>query len=643
MNPTPPAVLLDHADDDGSDLLLFERPREIIQVGLGQKISEAFDRLEQARAAGFHLAGWFAYELGYLIQPRQRPLYEHNFRLGLPLLWFGVFDPPRKLARTSLRARGRVYAGPLSRQWSAKEYRSSFTRVQRYIRDGDIYQANLTFHSYFYFVGDPFALWLGLRDEAAVRHGAYIDMGKRQILSLSPELHFSVGADREMECRPMKGTAPRGYDPQSDEERRRALRASLKDRAENLMIVDLMRNDMGRIAEIGSVHVPELFRIETYPSLHTMISVVKAQLRRDVGIAELIKAIFPCGSVTGAPKIRAMQIIRAEESSPRGVYCGSIGHFAPDGSASFNVAIRTIMIEGGRGFLGIGGGVVQDSTAASEYAECLLKAKFFELNRKPLRLIETLRYSSGSFVDLERHLARLASSEREFCSLRFNGNTVRDTLEAAVKGRDGDLRVRLMLNESGRFTARAEPLAPPWDRGRPAPQPERTGRPRSQENLDCIVPDSGPASGSIRWSFAISPERVDSSDVLLRHKTDWRELFERESARVARDGIDEVVFLNERGELTEGSRTNLFIRRNDRLVTPPLASGLLNGILRSKLLESGECAEEILYPRDLETADAIFLGNALRGLIPAVMVGRDSIPDIHEIVLSFPRKREPSS
>ena len=585
MKFTPPFVLLDCPDADGCDLLLLEEPREIVQAMKPGEISGAFDRMEQARAAGCHLAGWFSYELGYLIQPHQRPLYEHNFQLGLPLLWFGVFDPPRKLARSALSGQGRAYAGPLSYEWNAKEYRSGFAQVQRYIRDGDIYQANLTFHSYFNFAGDPFALWLKLRDEAAVRHGAYIDMGERQILSLSPELHFSVGASGDMECRPMKGTAPRGDDPQSDEERRRALSASPKDRAENLMIVDLMRNDMGRIAETGSVSVPELFRVETYPSLHTMVSVVKAKLRRGVGIAELIKAIFPCGSVTGAPKIRAMQVIRAQESSPRGVYCGSIGHFAPDGSASFNVAIRTIMIEGGHGFLGLGGGVVQDSTAAAEYAECRLKARFFERNRKPLRLIETLRFS-GSFIDLDRHLARMWKSERVFFRHPSNENRAREALAAAVAGRDGDLRVRLTLNEKGKFAARAEPL---------------------QSNPAC-------------WKFTISSERVDSSDVLLRHKTDWRELYDQESARVARDGIDEVLFLNERGELTEGSRTNLFIRRNDRLLTPPLACGLLNGILREKLLESGECAEEILYPHDLDTAEEIFLGNSLRGLIPAVFM-----------------------
>ncbi len=580
----PPIIVLpDSADSDGSDMLLFEDPQYIVQAGDPHEISGAFDRLERARQEGLHLAGWFSYELGYLLEPRLKPLYPRDARDGQRLLWFGAFEPPRKLARASLRARGRAYAGPLRHGWSAEDYRLRFAHVRRYIGDGDIYQANLTFRSCFAFAGDPFALWLGLRDAAAVRHGGYIDTGACQILSLSPELHFSATASGRMECRPMKGTAPRGSDPHTDENRRRALGDSPKDRAENLMIVDLMRNDMGRIAETGSVRVPQLFRIETYPTLHTMVSVVEAQLRRNLHIVDIVKALFPCGSVTGTPKIRAMEIIRELESDPRGIYCGSIGYFAPDGSASFNVAIRTIRIENGAGVIGLGGGVVQDSDAQGEYAECLLKAQFFERHRKPLQLIETFRHS-GTSIDIGRHLARMANSARVF-SLPFGERAARKAIDDAVVGREGDLRVRLVLDEAGDFTTTAEPLLP------------------------------SPA----RWTVAISPERTDSSDLLLRHKTGWRDLYERESVRFARQGIDEVLFLNERGELTEGSRTSLFLRGNGRLATPPLCCGLLNGILRSKLLESGACVEEILTPRDLDRAEAVYLGNSLRGLIPGVM------------------------
>lgn len=549
------------------------------------EVPEAVEHLERALDSGFHLAGWFSYELGYLLESRLKPRWRLDRSDSPPLIWFGVFDPPRTLQRASIGLRGRAYAGPLRHGWSAEDYRVRFARVRRYIRDGDIYQANLSFRSYFAFAGDPLALWLGLRDATAVRHGAFIDTGECQILSLSPELHFSLTAAGEMECRPMKGTAARGNDPRTDDENRRALAASSKDRAENLMIVDLVRNDMGRIAETGSVRVPELFRLETYPSFHTLVSVVRAQLRNETRLADIVKALFPCGSITGAPKIRAMEIISELETEPRDVYCGSIGYFAPDGAASLNVAIRTITIKNGTGVLGLGGAVVQDSDPGAEYEECLLKAQFFERSRKPLILIETLRYSHG-FVDLDRHLSRMANSARAF-SLPFNEDAARDTLATAVGG-EPDLRVRLTLDETGNFAATAEPLLP------------------------------NPGS----WKFVISRECVDSSDPLLRHKTGWRQLYDRESARVKRDGLDEVIFRNERGELTEGSRTSLFIRRNGRLATPPLSSGLLNGVLRSKLLESGACAEELLHPRDLDDAPEIFLGSSLRGLIPALLVNQ---------------------
>ena len=232
-----------------------------------------------------------------------------------------------------------------------------------------------------------------LRARSAAAHGAFIDDGERQILSLSPELFFDLSPDGQLTAKPMKGTIARGADLQSDADARAALAASVKDRAENLMIVDLLRNDLGRIAEIGSVRVEDLFAVETYPTLHTMVSTVKARLKPGSDIAAIVRALFPCGSITGAPKIRAMEIIRELEASPRGVYCGAIGHFAPDGSARFNVAIRTLTIRGGAGELGIGGAVVQDSASGAEYDECLLKARYYEAARRPLELIETLRWS----------------------------------------------------------------------------------------------------------------------------------------------------------------------------------------------------------------------------------------------------------
>ena len=490
-----------------------------------------------------------------------------------------MFDKPEVVTADALVPRGRAYAGPLAHEWDEAAYAARFARVHDYIEAGDIYQANLSFRSRFAFAGDPLALYLKLRGRALAAHGAYIDDGRRQILSLSPEQFFEIDAKGRITARPMKGTAARGCDELADARAKAALAASPKDRAENLMIVDLVRNDVGRLALIGSVAVQDLFAVETYPTLHTMVSTVTAQMKPGTRVEQIVRALFPCGSVTGAPKIRAMEIIRELEASPRGLYCGAIGYFAPDGSAKFNVAIRTITIEGGQGTLGIGGAVVQDSTAASEYAECLLKARYFSGARESLGLIETLRYD-GAFVRLERHLKRMETSAQVF-GLPFDRAAAMAALNDAVRGRTETLRVRLALDEAGAFACTVAPLG----------------------------------TAAQRWSYAISPYPVLSGDVLLQHKTTWRDFYDAEQARLS--GCDAVVFVNERGEITEGSRANLFIRRDGKLFTPPLSCGLLNGVLRQELVETGQCMEAALTPDDLATADEVLLGNSLRGLIRA--------------------------
>ncbi|HWU26137.1 MAG TPA: aminodeoxychorismate synthase component I [Rhizomicrobium sp.] len=558
----------------------FRDPLRIVVAHQPSELAQALEDLEKARIEGRHLAGWLGYELGYALEPKLKPLFWQ--RPGLPLLWMGIFDAPENVARADLQPAGRAYAGPPEDDWKETDYAARFARVKDYIAAGDIYQANLSFQSRFAFAGDPLALYLALREAAAARHCAYVDMGDRQVLSLSPELFFELSLDGRIMARPMKGTASRGSDAHSDALNARALAASTKNRAENLMIVDLLRNDLGRIAQLGSVKVPELFAIETYPTLHTMVSTVEAQLRPKTSMEAILRALFPCGSVTGAPKIRAMEIIRELETEPRGVYCGAIGHFAPDGSASFNVAIRTILLEGHRGTLGLGGAVVADSNAKDEYAECLLKARFFARGRKSIGLIETLRWD-GAFVRLDKHLERMRRSAAHF-GLPFDMAAARSALEQAVGAATGILRVRLELGEDGRFCCTTATLE---DYARP-------------------------------WVFALSDRRVDSRDSLLRHKTTWRDFFDEEYECYRQfAGADEVLFFNERGELAEGSRTNVFLRRGDRLLTPASSCGLLAGVLRRTLLEEGACEEAVLTRDDLAAADGVFLGNSLRGLIKA--------------------------
>ena len=557
---------------DSNGRLVFQRPGAVIRAACAAQVPAALAAMEAARAAGHWLAGAFAYELGYALEPRLAPLMPPD---AGPLLQFGVYDGPsaEAPAADAPAAKTRAYAGPLQPEWDAAAYGRRFRAVKEALAAGDIYQANLSFRAGFAFAGNPRALYEQLRAASAAPHCAFVDDNDRQILSLSPELFFAI-EDGQISARPMKGTAARHGD---DARERAALAASQKDRAENLMIVDLIRNDLGRIAQIGSVQVQDLFAIETYPALHTMVSTVTARLRPGTSIAAIAAALFPCGSITGAPKIRAMEILRQLESSPRGAYCGAIGYFAPHpkeegGNCRFNVAIRTLTIMGNKGTLGIGGGVVQDSDATSEYAECLLKARFFEAARRPLELIETLKWDNG-FVRLDRHLARMAASANVF-GLAFDGTLARRALAGAVAGGAGALRVRLTLDESGVFAA-AAPLA----------------------------------ANPSHWSYTLSPQRIDSADLLLRHKTSWRDLYDADHAG------DEVLFLNERGEICEGARSNIFVKRAGQLLTPPLSSGLLPGILRAELLESGQCEEAMLMETDL--GGDVFFGNSLRGLIRA--------------------------
>ena len=545
---------------DGAERRVFRRPLRHISADIAADVPAALDAVARALDEGCFVAGWLGYELGYALEPKLA-----QFGSGTPLLRLGVFESFDSAMEAPA---GRAYAGPLMPQWDESAYAARFARVKDYIAAGDIYQANLSFRSHFPFLGDARALYERLLGESGAGHCGFVDDGARQVASLSPELFFDLTADGAITVQPMKGTAPREGD---DDAARARLAASDKNRAENLMIVDLIRNDLSRIAQPGSVAVSDLFKVETYPSLHTMVSTVTARKRAGAGVSDILRALFPCGSITGAPKIRAMEILHDLEISPRGPYCGAIGYFAPDGSASFNVAIRTLTIADGQGELGIGGGVVQDSQSASEYAECLLKARFFEDARKPLELIETLRFENG-FVRLEAHLARMQGSAVAL-GLAFDPAAARTALEAAVAGRNDAQRVRLSLDEAGIHRAAAQDLP------------------------------SNPA----HWTYTLSPDRTHSADALLRHKTNWRDLYD-----VVHPG-DEIVFRNERGEITEGARSNVFVKRDDVLLTPPLVSGVLPGILRAELLASSRAREAILTPDDLD--GEVYFGNSLRGLI----------------------------
>jgi para-aminobenzoate synthetase/4-amino-4-deoxychorismate lyase len=402
------------------------------------------------------------------------------------------------------------------------------------------------------------------------------------VLSRSPELFFSREG-QHIVARPMKGTIGRGASTEEDAANAQWLTTDAKNRAENLMIVDLLRNDLSVVAEAGSVHVPALFTAERYETLWQMTSTVEAWLRPGVGTGDVVRALFPCGSVTGAPKIRAMQLIADFEAEPRGVYCGAVGFVAPGGRAVFNVPIRTVVLRGAEGRMGSGSGVVWDSDADAEYDECLLKARFLTAPAAPdFALLETICWSDG-FALLDRHLDRLRTASAYF-DFPFDETEITKRLEARTSGLQPDRahKVRLLLHRDGQVEVEAR----------------------------LLDVESAPFRRAV-----VFPEPVDSADPFLRHKTTRRPVYERAHTWALEHGFDEAILVNERGEVTEGTRTNVFARRGGRFATPPLASGGLGGVYRAHVLATRPGAvEEVLHPADLFSADAVYVCNALRGL-----------------------------
>jgi para-aminobenzoate synthetase/4-amino-4-deoxychorismate lyase len=591
-----PYVLLDDSLTPDGHSLLFTEPEQVVLVSDPAEVEAALETVSAGLARGLHAAGYFSYELGYCLEPKLEALLPSERRA--PLFWIGLFNAPRNLSDEETRAwlddHGEAEPAAISNltlSWSREEYAHAFDAVKDFIAAGDVYQINLTQKFHFDFEGGPVALYAALRRKQRVAYGALIGTPELHVLSLSPELFFRREG-QHMSTRPMKGTAARGRTPREDARLKTWLAMDEKQRAENLMIVDLLRNDLGRVAKIGSVEVTDLFTVETYRSVHQMTSGITAELRSDMGLKDMLHALFPCGSVTGAPKVRAMEIIHGIESGDRGVYTGAIGCIAPSGDAQFNVAIRTVVLHGARGEMGIGGGIVADSKEDSEYEECLLKANFLTQVDAPFDLIETLRYEKArGFHLLERHLARLQSSAQHF-GYPYSREEVIAALDAEAASTTAPVSmVRLLLAEDGAITV---------------------------TSIEITLPTKGTV-----WRFVISDQRIDEKDPLFYHKTTRRQFYDDEMKRLkALTGCDEVVFLNMRGELTEGTRTTLFVEQDGRLFSPALACGLLAGTLREELLDlpRATASEAVLTPRDLAGADAIYLGNSVRGLVRAELM-----------------------
>jgi para-aminobenzoate synthetase component 1 len=365
-------------DDKAATVTLFAAPSEMIVARTAADFAPALERMEAARANGHWLAGYMSYEAGYLFEEKLARLAPENRET--PLLCFGVFDGPEAPGHPLSAPRRRLDNAPfltdIRADWDMDAYRVAFDRLHLHLRQGDCYQANLTMPIRGLWSGDPLDAFWSMIDRQPVRYGALVNLAGPVLLSRSPELFFRI-TDGTIETHPMKGTAPRGQSAAEDAAIIAAMLDDEKTQAENRMIVDLLRNDVSRIAEVGTLDVPRLFDIETYPTVHQMVSHVRARLLPGLGITEIFRALFPCGSITGAPKMRAMEILHGLETAPRDAYCGAIGHMAPDGDMRFSVAIRTLsLFAGGDAIFNVGGGIVFDSTAEAEYAECLLKARF---------------------------------------------------------------------------------------------------------------------------------------------------------------------------------------------------------------------------------------------------------------------------
>jgi para-aminobenzoate synthetase/4-amino-4-deoxychorismate lyase len=581
-SPNPTAVV-DFPEDCGPHgRYLFENPVDIISAETHEAVRPALRSVELAAARGLYAVGFVSYEaapaLDRALSVRALP--------EVPLLWFAVFERPAADGR--VRGVGDFRLSPWESSVGRETYGRNVEAVRAAIARGDTYQTNYTFRLRAMFGGDDLAFYERLLAAQRTCYGTYLNTGRFRVLSASPELFFRRRG-RRIVARPMKGTARRGRWLAEDEALAAALAGSEKERAENLMIVDLLRNDIGRVAEVGSVRVPELFRVERYPTVLQMTSTVEGVLREGATLEEVFAALFPCGSVTGAPKVSTMRLIAALEESPRGVYCGAVGFVAPGGDACFNVAIRTAVVDTlkGEAVYGVGGGVTWDSTAAGEYAEALDKARLLAEEAWDFELLETLRLERGDYLLLEEHLSRLEESAAYF-EFPLSVPCVRAALEEHARLHPpGARRARLLVSRVGGVRVESEVL----DEAQAAPR-----------------------------EVAHAPTHVSKGERFLYHKTTRRRVYEER--RAARPRAFDVLLCNEAGELTEFTNGNLVVELDGVRWTPPRECGLLAGTFRAELLRRGEVAERVLTRDDLKRASRCWLVNSVRGWVEVTFGAR---------------------
>jgi len=564
----------------------FSRPKYIFESYECEEVLQDLRCVEEYVKSGNYAAGYITYEAA--------PAFDNSLAVfencEKPLLWFGIYDAPEII---DLNDADFSFGGEFEMlpELSKNEYLDILEVIKEHIENGDIYQANFTYRlnissSFNFEKSKLYSLFLNIMRNHPVPYGAYVDTGKDQILSFSPELFI----ERQGDCifsRPMKGTSRRGFTAILDMECKNELYEDEKNRAENLMIVDMVRNDFGKICDIGSVKVERLFEIQTYPTLHQMISEVSGILPANISLFEILKAVFPAASITGAPKVMAMRIINELERSPRNIYTGTIGCMKPMGDICFNVPIRTLFLSNGKAELGIGSGIVADSIPEDEWDECILKSKFMNAGGNKFKLLETMLWDRDSGVlYANEHFDRMLNSAFLLgwsCDRDILFHAVEDGLRRNIKKKSDIYRIRLLYS----------PV-------------------EGVETEFHIMNDAGWGKGSFA-KLKISKEHTNSRDFFLYHKTTRRSFYDSSFRDAVKEGYDEVVFFNEKKQLTEGAISNIFLKINGNWFTPALKCGLLSGIWREKTIKKLNAEAKILFLCDLQNADDIMVGNSVRG------------------------------
>ncbi|WP_341201292.1 aminodeoxychorismate synthase component I [Planomicrobium okeanokoites] len=577
-----PYLLFEFQNEQGNiEPLAFSEPVRILQTRVLSEVPSIIEEINQATERGYYAAGFVSYEAAPAFQPEMKT----REIASLPLLWFGIYKNPDD-RKESLSDSETYSVGDWKLAGSPGNYKNGITSIKNAIAEGHTYQVNYTERLHADFSGSDFAFYRQLARNQQAGYGAYLNIGDYSILSASPELFFKV-QNGKLTTKPMKGTAPRGRTLDEDKMHIAKLRASEKERAENLMIVDLLRNDMSRLAKRGSVKVDKLFEVETYPTVHQMTSTITAELTPDLTMMDWFKALFPCGSITGAPKISTMETIAALESTPREVYCGAIGYITPAKDAVFSVPIRTVVVdkETNRARYGVGGGVTWDSTSEGEFKELQTKAEVLTTRRPEFELLESLKLENGMYPLQSYHMKRMLDSAAYFNFPVDEAAIITSLSELAKEFPQGTFKVRLLLSRTGEFNMEAQ--------------------------------ETAAITGPVHCSLADAA--IDSGNPFLFHKTTYRQVYEQAAETMPADAFS-VLLWNERQELTEFAIGNLAVEKDGEFFTPPVRCGLLPGTFRQQLLDAGEIKEKVIRRDELEDYDAVWFINSVRGWLRVEMI-----------------------